>query len=102
MKVKVLAITPEGKINLSIKRAQEGAQAPAAERRARPAQTQRSSTPRSANHPSAGTPQGVVHGPTGDASFEDRLKHFMQESDSRIAGNRLNSDRNRGRRRGKG
>ena len=101
VKVKVLAITPEGKINLSIKRAQEGAQAPASERRPRAPQTPRTSAARPASG-GVSTPQGVVHGPTGDASFEDRLKHFMQESDSRIAGNRLYSDRNRGRRRGKG
>ena len=54
VKVRVLNITDDGKINLSIKRAQE-----------------------------------------------DRLKKFMQESDSRIADNRMYSDRKqRGRRRG--
>lgn len=94
VKVRVLAITPEGKINLSIKRAVETPPQQNQERRAprppRPAQQQRSS---------AG--YGQVHGPTNDASFEDRLKHFMQESDSRMAGNRLYSDRNKGRRRGK-
>lgn len=94
VKVKVLAITPEGKINLSIKRAEEQPQQ--TERRApRP---QRTSAPRTSSTSPSG---GMVHGPTNDASFEDRLKHFMQESDSRIAGNRLYSDRNRGRRRGK-
>ena len=96
VKVKVLAITPEGKINLSIKRAEEQ---PQTEQR-RTTRPQRTSAPRA----SSGTPSatgGMVHGPTNDASFEDRLKHFMQESDSRIAGNRLYSDRNRGRRRGR-
>ena len=97
VKVKILAITPEGKINLSIKRAQPEPERPAPERRAPRPQPQRSSAPRSA----APAPQGVVYGSTGDASFEDQLKRFMQESDSRIAGNRLYSDRNRGRRRGK-
>ena len=95
VKVKVLAITPEGKINLSIKRAQPEPERPAPERRAPRPQPQRSSAPRSA----ASAPQGVVYGSTGDASFEDQLKRFMQESDSRIAGNRLYSDRSRGRRR---
>ena len=97
VKVKVLAITPEGKINLSIKRAQPEPERTAPERRAPRPQAQRSSAPRS----SAGTPtpQGVVYGSTGDALFEDQLKRFMQESDSRIAGNRLYSDRSRGRRR---
>ena len=95
VKVKVLAITPEGKINLSIKRAEEQPHqnaAPRAPRQPRP------SAPRAASSAPSG---GMVHGPTNDASFEDRLKHFMQESDSRIAGNRLYSDRNRGRRRGR-
>lgn len=94
VKVRVLGISPEGKINLSIKRAQPEPEKPAP-RAPRP-QTQRSSAPRSAGTP---TPQGVVYGSTGDASFEDQLKRFMQESDSRIAGNRLYSDRSRGRRR---
>ena len=40
--------------------------------------------------------------PAEPASFEDRLKQFMQESDSRMAGNRLYNDRSRGRRRGGG
>lgn len=95
VKVKVLAITPEGKINLSIKRAEEQPHqnaAPRAPRQPRP------SAPRASSSAPSG---GMVHGPTNDASFEDRLKHFMQESDSRIAGNRLYSDRNRGRRRGR-
>ena len=99
VKVKVLAITPEGKINLSIKRAQPEPERSAPERRAprQQSQPQRSSAPRAvAGTP---TPQGVVYGSTGDASFEDQLKRFMQESDSRIAGNRLYSDRSRGRRR---
>ncbi len=100
VKVKVLAITPEGKINLSIKRAQPAAEAPAAPRRAprsnSAAAPQPSRAPRTYQN---SAPQGVVHGPTGDASFEDQLKKFMQESDSRMAGNRLYSDRSRGRRR---
>ena len=96
VKVKILAITPEGKINLSIKRAQPEPERTAPAHRAPRPQTQRSSAPRSAGTP---TPQGVVYGSTGDASFEDQLKRFMQESDSRIAGNRLYSDRSRGRRR---
>jgi len=100
VKVKVLAITPEGKINLSIKRAQPEAETPAAPRRvprSNHAAPQPGRAPRS--YPNHSAPQGVVHGPTGDASFEDQLKKFMQESDSRMAGNRLYSDRSRGRRR---
>ena len=75
VKVRVLNIGEGGKINLSIKRAEEKPSRPTPERRedraqsARPAQAQ-----------------------TSD-DFEDRLKKFMQESDSRIADNRMYSDR---------
>ena len=97
VKVQILEIDAAGRINLSIKRAQPEPERSAPERRAPRPQVQRSNAPRS----SAGTPtpQGVVYGSTGDASFEDQLKRFMQESDSRIAGNRLYSDHSRGRRR---
>ena len=37
--------------------------------------------------------------PTGDASFEDKLKQFMQESDSRMADNKMYSDHRTSRRR---
>ena len=46
--------------------------------------------------------KNVAMARSGDAAFEDRLKQFMQESDSRMAGNRLYNDRSRGRRRGGG
>ena len=75
VKVRVLNIGEGGKINLSIKRAEEKPSRPMPERRedraqsARPAQTQ------------------------ANDDFEDRLKRFMQESDSRIADNRMYSDR---------
>ncbi len=58
--------------------------------------------PRAARPNRPAQPAGQVSGPSGDAAFEDRLKQFMQESDSRMAGNRLYSDRTRGRRRGSG
>ena len=84
VKVRVLNITDDGKINLSIKRAQDMPQRP------RPAHTERQPENR-----------GTVNPPSADQSFEDRLKKFMQESDSRIADNRMYSDRKqRGRRRG--
>ena len=97
VKVKVLAITPEGKINLSIKRAAETA--PAAPRPQRSAPARPSAPPRQNTAFRTAPPQGELHGPSEDASFEDRLKSFMKESDSRMAGNRLYSDRSRGRRR---
>ena len=80
VKVRVLSIGEGGKINLSIKRAEEKPSRPTPERRedkaqrARPEQTQ------------------VSRNQASD-DFEDRLKKFMQESDSRIADNRMYSDR---------
>ena len=94
VKVRVLAVTPDGKINLSIKKAEPAPERP----NNRPMHAPRAARP---NNRSA-QPAGQVSGPSGDAAFEDRLKQFMQESDSRMAGNRLYSDRTRGRRRGSG
>ena len=81
VKVRVLSITNEGKINLSIKRAVE--EPPRSDRPAR------SSAP--IRHPfSAGQPIQRVEadGPSNDLAFEERLKKFMQESDSRMADKR--------------
>ncbi len=89
VKVKVLSLGDAGKINLSIKRAQEApaaSSAPAGRRPARPAHAV--SEPQS-----SGPVQGQVAPPTGNQDFEDRLKRFMQESDSRIADNRIYSER---------
>ena len=90
VKVRVLSISEQGKINLSIKRAEEqgeaaGARAPRAPRRAE------------AERPRANTaPQmGEVAPRSENQEFEDKLKKFMQESDSRIADNRLYADRPR-------
>lgn len=90
VKVRVLSVSPEGKISLSVKRAE----AP------RPA------VPRSAEQRTAMTaaPQRAVQPyvpqKSGDQNFEDKLKHFMQESDSKISGSRLyeQQKRSRGRR----
>lgn len=99
VKVKVISINEAGKINLSIK---QTLPAPSrSERPPRPAQ----SAPRPAPQPrgNGGPPaaaMGELHGPSADASFEDKLKHFMQESDSKMSGNKLYADRkNSGRRR---
>ena len=92
VKVKILGISPEGKINLSIKRAVEN---PPAERAPafRKTPSPRTDAPRTAQ-PVAADP------PSADQAFEDRLKKFMQESDSRIADNRIYAEHNRrGRRR---
>lgn len=88
VRVKVLGISPEGKINLSMKRVLDDspAERPAGFRKA--AAPKRDAPPRTAQIPSADPP-------SADQAFEDRLKKFMQESDSRIADNRMYADRNR-------
>lgn len=82
VKVRVLNMTPDGRINLSIKQAAETPAAqPSRPREPRPAALKYRQTP----------PQAAES--SGDQDFEDRLKRFMQESDSRIADNRMYSDR---------
>lgn len=90
VKVKILGISDDGKINLSIKRAlipenrsfgQQEARSrgnEAAMRKPRPAQAA----------PAIRQPDP----PGDDQDFEDRLKKFMKESDSRIADNRIYSE----------
>lgn len=78
VKVKVIGVGPDGKINLSIKRAEERAQSAP-----RPPYAPRSSSRR---------PGGA---PPGAGSFEDKLKAFMQESDQKNSGNRLYGENKR-------
>ena len=66
VRVKILAVSPDGKINLSVKQAQS-------------APPRRPAAPRTA--PSA--PTAVSAPLTGDAAFEDKLKQFMSVSDSK-------------------
>lgn len=89
VKVRVLSISPEGKINLSIKRA-EDRPAPAREPSYR-----RSAPPRQEQAPKPAAERRAADPPSDNQAFEDRLKKFMQESDSRIADNRMYSDRPR-------
>lgn len=88
VKVKVIGINGD-KINLSIKRAEETQEAP---RKRAPSQA----APRPQQ---SAQPTGQVAAPTEDQAFEDKLKQFMKESDSRIADNRMYADRGRSRRR---
>lgn len=96
VQVKLLSIDANGRINLSISKAQpqeeqlqrqpRGDKRPAA---ARPRQPQ---TP--AQEP---VPQAVAE-PTDDQLFEQKLKQFMQASDSKMSGNKLYADRRSSRR----
>ncbi len=92
VKVKVIGINGD-KINLSIKRAEETPEAPrkrAPSQQSRPAAAPRQQQTRQ--------PGGQVAAPTEDQAFEDKLKQFMKDSDSRIADNRMYADRGRSRR----
>ena len=97
VKVRVLSVNEEGKINLSIKRAlEEGPMAQFRENVRRPAPPRPSPAPA----PRPAPERTAADGPSNNADFEDRLKKFMQESDSRIADNRIYSEhRSRSRRR---
>ncbi|NLV49281.1 MAG: S1 RNA-binding domain-containing protein [Clostridiales bacterium] len=74
VKVKLIGIDDNGRINLSIKKAQEPPPKP----------PQRSSIPRGQTR-SAAVESSV--------SFEDKLKQFMQDSDSKISGIRQYTDK---------
>ncbi len=103
VKVKVIGINEAGKINLSIK--QTLPQPVRAERAPRPAQSgtgaARPAAPPRKTGRETSAPSGELHGPSSDASFEDKLKQFMQESDSKISGSKLYADRRSGGRRRK-
>lgn len=97
VKVRVLGISPEGKISLSIKRAE----APEAGAPARPVQPRRPEMPRQEQSAAASrAAQPYVPVRSNDQKFEDKLKQFMQISDSKMSGNRLyeQQKRSRGRR----
>ncbi len=91
--VKVMVIGNEGgKVNLSIKRLESKPQ-----QEARPAPRREDRAPRAPRSASAPTPPAPK---TADQLFEERLKQFMSESDSKISSIRQYSDhRTRNRRR---
>ena len=95
VKVKVIGIGDDGKINLSIKKADE--HAPQQRQDQRPPRPASAAQPRQYGGPRQAVPR--ANGPTGDVSFEDKLKQFMQESDSRMADNKMYSDHRTSRRR---
>ncbi|MGI6013970.1 MAG: S1 RNA-binding domain-containing protein [Oscillospiraceae bacterium] len=95
VKVKVISVGDDGKINLSIKKAEEFVSRRPQTRQYAPCQQSQN---RRTTAPSVQT--GTAG--TADPSFEDKLKQFMQESDSRISGNRLYADRKTSSRRRRG
>ena len=76
--VKVIGIDKSGRMNLSIKAA---VSEPSAERRHHPQQRQQETA--------------------SEPSFEDKLKRFMQDSDSKMSGLKQYSDKKGARRRGR-
>ena len=94
VKVQILEIDQAGRINLSIKRAQPKPQ------------TQSRAPVRQAARPAprkeTAVPMGEVLPPSDDRAFEDKLKAFMSESDSKMAGVRQYADRKTSRRRNGG
>ncbi len=107
VKVKIIAIDDTGRVNLSIKKAQ-----PCTNTESRP--TGRNATAGNGNYaprsnsgkqykrPSSGGGYASRQ-PAKDVpvSFEDKLKHFMQDSESRMADIRHNRDKKTGARRRK-
>ena len=81
VRVKIIGIDEAGKISLSIKRAQE---------QQRPARTQQASQQR------ASQPRQQRNEPL---TFEEKLKQFMSDSDSKISGCRQYEHRTKSRRR---
>ena len=90
--VKVLVLSTEsGKINLSIKKAQpqeRPAPRPAGHPVSRPVPQQ----PRSFSRP----PQQAAQAPSGDQSFEDKLKQFLSSSEGKMADLNRSIDGKRG------
>ena len=92
VKVKVIGISDTGKINLSIKKAEPPAPRPEQERPSQP----RVNQPRPNNYsprPAGFAQKSFTPSAPTEASFEDKLKQFMQDSDSRISDSRMYADK---------
>ncbi len=91
VKVKIMSIAEDGKIAMSIKRAE--APAPTTRNNNRN-QGHNSSKP--ANRPSFEPPQEFATYQEGSKSFEDMLSKFMQKSDEKISDLKKATDNRRG------
>ena len=96
VQVKVLSVSPEGKINLSIKQTQ-----PQQPRQNRPAYRGQSAPQNGRPAPTQRTAPPVQPAPAAPAepSFEDKLKQFMTMSDSKMSELNRNRDGKRHKRR---
>jgi S1 RNA binding domain protein len=96
VKVKIIGIDENGRINLSIKRLEEPPRRPApSQASARPP---RQSPPRRDGDTRDAAPVQSSSAPA-DSSFEDKLKRFMQDSDNKISGVKQYADRKNGQQR---
>lgn len=99
VKAKIIAIFPDGKINLSIKKAVEQMQTAAQPRGNRPPRADGGKRP--SGRPPVKPVQTASTLSEGPQSFEDMLSQFKQKSDERIAdlkhsdGNRRSTARSR-------
>ena len=91
VKVKVIGINETGKINLSIKKAEPPVARPETERPSQSAYQPRANnfSPR----PSSFAQKSFAPAAPAEASFEDKLKQFMQDSDSCISDSRMYADK---------
>lgn len=94
VKVMVIAVDPSGRINLSMKRLEAKPAGPSRNS----GRTDRPRAPRPASG-QAPVPTHATVQKSSDQSFEEKLKQFMSESDSKISSLRQYSDhRTKGRR----
>ena len=90
VKVKIIGVNENGKINLSIKKAMPPEPRPEGEQRPqRPYQPRQHRPQRQPFTPKSSAPPA-------EATFEDKLKQFMQDSDNRISDSRMYADRKTG------
>lgn len=106
VKVMVMAVDPAGKINLSIKRTTKAParqnqnesrrsfdRRPQQDNRERRPQQDRPRQDRPARPQNANFSRAYTPAPSKDQSFEDKLKQFMSESDSKLSSVRQYSER---------
>ena len=89
VKVKVIGVDANNRINLSIKQA--APPPPSRPERRSESRTGSNSPPRRPASSRPFTPEPVL--PKGPASFEDQLKHFMASSDSKLSEHHMNEKR---------
>lgn len=96
VKVKIIGVDENGRINLSIKKAQE----PPAQQQPPKRRTFNQNNNNSGSNPGQTRTFSKPAQPASEPSFEDKLKQFMADSDSKISGIKQYSDRKSSRRRG--